>query len=339
MTSCRFLRIALYLLAAGFAAVFVQGRADGQDVSAPIPQAATVIGTVTDINGGVVSGAAITLSRSDSEQALTTTSNESGFFQFANVPPGADWRAIIRMHDFADWTSNPISLRAGQYFLLTGIQLHVAMVEVSVTAVTPEQAATEEVRLEEKQRVLGVIPNFYVVYQHEPAPLTAKLKFHLAFRTLLDPATIGGFVLNATAYQAGRYPDYQEGMAGYGQRLGATFAGGWANVLMGNAILPALLRQDPRYFYKGTGTTRSRFLHALSAPFLTYGDNGRREFNFSGIGGDVASGAVANAYYPSSQRGARLVVKSAAIGAGGRIANGLLQEFVLRRGKFHTGRK
>lgn len=339
MISCRLIRSGLSWLAAGLAALAVHEYAAGQEVSAPAPQAATVIGTVTDINGGVVSGASITLGRSASDQTLTTISNDNGFFQFANVPPATDWQAIIRMRDFADWRSATIVLVPGQYFLLTGIQLHVAMVEVSVTAVTPEQAATEEVRLEEKQRVLKVIPNFYVVYQHEPAPLSAKLKFHLAFRTLTDPVTLAGFVLNATAYQAGHYPNYQEGMAGYGQRLGATFAGGYANVMMGNAILPSVLHQDPRYFYQGTGTTRARILHAISSPVLTYGDNGRREFNFSGIGGDLASGAIANAYYPSSQRGAGLVLKSTAIGAGGRIANGLLQEFVVKRAKLHAGRK
>jgi len=331
MISCRPVRLGLCWFAAGVAGLLVQGRAAGQEIPAPDPQAATVVGTVTDINGGVVSGATITLSRSSSEQPLTTTSNDNGFFQFSGVPPGTEWQATIRMRAFADWTSKTIVLSPGQYFLLTGIQLHVAMVEVSVTAVTPEQAAIEEVRIEEKQRILRVIPNYYVVYQHEPAPLNARLKFRLAFRTLIDPVTLAGFVLNATAYQAGHYPNYQEGMAGYGQRLGATFAGGYANVLMGNALLPSILHQDPRYFYQGTGTTRARVLHALSSPVLTYGDNGRRQLNFSGIGGDLASGAIANAYYPSSQRGIRLVLKSSAIG--------LLQEFVVKRAKFHTGRK
>ena len=322
----------LCLIAAG---LFVHGFAVGQKVSALAPQRATVVGTVLDVNGGVVSGATVMLNNSDPSQHLTTTSDSNGFFQFAKVPPGADWQVTIHMRDFANWTSKTLVLVPGQYFLLTGVQLHLATVEVSVTAVTPEQAATEEVRVEEKQRVLRVIPNFYVVYDRNPTPLTAKLKFQLAFRTLTDPVTIGGFVLNATIYQAGHYPDYREGVAGYGQRLGATFAGGYANVLIGDALLPSILHQDPRYFYQGTGTERSRVLHAMATPLFTYGDNGRYQINFSGIGGDLASGAIANAYYPSQDRGSNLVFKSALIGAGGRIANGLVQEFVLRRPGSH----
>jgi len=316
-------------------ALFVHALAAGQDVSALRPQPATVVGTVLDLNGGVVSGAAVMLNSSDLNLHLTTNSDSNGLFQFAKVPPGADWYVTIHMQDFADWTSKKLVLIPGQYFLLTGIQLHLAIVEVSVTAVTPEQAATEETRVEEKQRVLGVIPNFYVVYDRHPTPLTAKLKFQLAFKTLTDPITIGGFVLNATIYQAGHYPDYREGVAGYGERMGATFAGGYANVLIGDALLPSVLHQDPRYFYQGTGTGRSRLIHAIATPLFIYGDNGRYQINFSGIGGDLASGAIANAYYPAQDRGNNLVFKSALIGAGGRIANGLVQEFVLRRPVSH----
>jgi hypothetical protein len=110
-------------------------------------------------------------------------------------------------------------------------------------------------------------------------------------------------------------------------------------VIVGDALLPAILHQDPRFYYRGTGTAISRLLYALSNPILTYGDHGRRQINYSGIGGDLASGALADAYYPSSERGGYLVVKSALIGAGGRIANGLLQEFVLKRPAFRKRRR
>jgi Carboxypeptidase regulatory-like domain len=335
MISCRFHGINLCLIAGLFVHVF----AAGQEVSAPAPQPAIVVGTVVDVNGGVVPDAAVVLSGSNPDRHMTTSSDGNGFFQFAKVSPGTDWQVTIRTRDFKDWMSKTFALLPGQYFLLTGIQLHLAMVQVSVTALTPGQVATEEVKTEEKQRVLGVVPNFYVVYDHEPMPLTAKLKFQLALKSLTDPVTITGFAVNATIYQAAHYPDYREGGEGYVQRLGSTFAGGYTNVLIGDALLPSILHQDPRYFYQGTGTTRSRLLHALSNPLLTYGDNGRRQINFSGIGGDLASGLIANAYYPSQERGGGLVFKSALIGAGGRIANGLLQEFVLKRLGSRAGRK
>lgn len=335
MISCRFGRIALYLVAS--AGLFVHVFAFAQEAPAPAP--ATVVGTVVDINGGVVPGATVTLSNSSPEEPLVTNSDNNGFFQFAGVPPGTDWQVAVRMQDFADWRSRTIVLTPGQYFLLTGVQLHLAIVEVSVAALTPDEVATEQVHTEEKQRVLGVIPNFYVVYDHNPMPMTAKLKFQLAWKALTDPVTLAGLVLNASIYQAARYPDYREGLTGYGQRLGSAFAGGYANVLVGDALLPSILRQDPRYFYQGSGTTQSRLLHALSNPILTYGDNGRRQINYSGIGGDLASGAVAYAYYPSDERDGSLIYRSALIGAGGRVANGLLQEFVLKRIESHGKRK
>jgi len=189
----------------------------------------------------------------------------------------------------------------------------------------------QQVKVEEQQRIAGLIPNFYVVYDQQAAPITSKLKFHLAMKLLTDPVTMAGFGLNAAIYQMTGYPSYRQGAKGYGQRLGATFAGGYTNILVGDAMLPSLLHQDVRYFYQGKGTTKSRLLHALSSAFVIRGDDGHRQFNFSGIGGNLASGAIANAYYPEKDRGAKLVLSGALIGAGGRMANAVVQEFVMRK--------
>jgi hypothetical protein len=86
--------------------------------------------------------------------------------------------------------------------------------------------------------------------------------------------TTGGFFLNAGLYQAAGYPDYTGGMKGFGQRLGSTFAGGYTNVLVGDALLPSLLHQDSRYFYKGSGPVSSRLLHALTYPVIARGTMG-----------------------------------------------------------------
>jgi hypothetical protein len=156
-------------------------------------------------------------------------------------------------------------------------------------------------------------------------------------KALTDPVTIVGFGVNAGIYQAFDYPSYGQGAAAYGQRLGATFAGGYTKILLGDAVFPSLLHQDPRYFYQGTGTTKSRLVHAMAAPFITRGDNGNREINYSNILGDLSAGAIANAYYPRQDRGVGLVVRSALIGAGGRMAFGILQEFVLQK-LTHSGK-
>jgi Carboxypeptidase regulatory-like domain len=300
-------------------------------------QDGTIIGTVLDMNGGVVPSASVSLQGVASRR--TTMANGNGLFSFNRVQPGLAYQIDIRAPYFATWISKTLILSPGQFYIVPHIRLQLETVAVSVTAVTPEQLATEEVHAEEHQRVFGVIPNFYVVYERDAVPLTAKLKFRLAIRALIDPVTVAGFALNAGFYQMGHYPNYQEGWKGYGQRLGATFAGGYTNVLVGDALLPAVLHQDPRYFYQGTGTKHSRLLHALSNAFIARGDNGRLEFNYSGILGDLSSGAVANAYYPVSDRGAGLVVSSALIGMGGRMANGVVQEFLLRRVTANSGER
>jgi hypothetical protein len=307
-----------------------------QQVSAPSPQPGTIIGTVLDVNGGVVPKANVVLRGSSANDEKRVVTQDNGFFEFDGVKPGMPYRVIVSAQNFADWSSNDVVLTPSQFFILTGISLRISTVQVTVNAVLPEEAAVQQVRAEERQRAFGFIPNFYVVSEQEAVPLTAKLKFQLAMRTLVDPVTIAGFGFNAAIYQMAGYPGYREGAKGYGERLGATFAGGYTNILIGGALLPSLLHQDPRYFYQGKGTTKSRLLHALSSPVITRGDDGRREINWSNIGGDLASGGIANAYYPAQDRGVWRVFSSALIGAGGRMALGVAQEFVLHKHTSHS---
>jgi hypothetical protein len=296
----------------------------------PFPQASdtgTIEGTVLDVTGGAVPKATVALQSTNEHR--TTVANDDGFFKFDGVKPGTPVHIVVSASELKKWTSDEIVLQPRQSFILTGIKLAVAPVETSVTAATPEEVAAEQVKIAEQQRVFGVIPNFYVTYDKHPAPLTPKLKFQLAFRALMDPVTIAGFGINAGIYQAVGYPSYGQGAAAYGQRLGATFAGGYAKIMIGDAVLASLLHQDPRYVYQGTGTTKSRLKHAIGSAFVTRGDNGEREINWSDLGGDLAVGALQNAYYPAQDRGPGLVLRGALIGAGGRMALGVFQEFVL----------
>lgn len=302
-----------------------------QQAPPPLTQPGTILGTVVDATGSTVPNATVVLRgpRPNDERSLVTTDN--GFFEFDRVNPSTPVRVEVSASELKNWTSNEITLQPGQFFILTDVTLAVAPLETSISAVTQEQVAAEQIKLQEQQRVMRVIPNFYVTYEKKPAPLTAKLKFKLAMKALTDPVTITGFGMNAAMYQAADYPSYGQGWTAYGQRLGATFAGGYSKILLGDAVLPSLFHQDPRYFYQGTGTTKSRLIHALSTPFVTRGDDGRREINYSNILGDLASGAIANAYYPSQDRGAGLVARGALMGTAGRMALGVVQEFVLRK--------
>jgi hypothetical protein len=222
---------------------------------------------------------------------------------------------------------------------LSDIRLHVQLAPTTVyVSQTPVEVATEEVKVEEKQRVLGIIPNFYVVYDPDPEPLTAKLKFRLALKVATDPITALGVAFLSGAQQAGDTPDYGQGAEGYGKRFGANAADGFTDIMIGGAILPSILHQDPRYFYQGTGTKKSRFQHAFFHPFVCMGDKRNWQPNYSSLGGDLASSAISYLYYPESNRGSRLVFTNFGISTAERVAISLAQEFVIRPIQFHGGR-
>jgi hypothetical protein len=147
----------------------------------------------------------------------------------------------------------------------------------------------------------------------------------------IDPVTLTGVAFMAGVRQAAHTPDYVLGAKGYAQRVGAEIADGFSDILIGGAILPSILRQDPRYFYQGTGTTRSRLGHALASPFLCKGDNGHRQPNYSSLGGDLAASALMNTYYPRSNRGAGLFFGQFVINTAERELSGVMQEFLLRK--------
>jgi hypothetical protein len=102
--------------------------------------------------------------------------------------------------------------------------------------------------------------------------------------------------------------------------------------MIGSALLPSLLKQDPRYFYKGTGTTRSRVLYAIANAVVCKGDNGHWQADYSGIFGGLAAGGISNLYYPASDRnGVTLTFENALIGIAAGAAQNLFQEFLVRK--------
>lgn len=300
-----------------------------QETSAPTLQAGHIIGTVTDVNGDTLSGATVVLQSSSLKDPRKVLSDDNGFFEFKQVDPGT-YRVTISAPNFADWGSPDFVLNPGQYFILNGSKLQIAQVTTSVNVTyTPEEIATEQVKIEETQRVFGIIPNFYVVYDPSPVPLTTKLKFQLALKTSTDAFTVLGVGVLAAMNQAGGTPDYAGGIRGYSERFGAAGADGFSDIMIGGAILPSLLHQDPRYYYQGTGTSKSRTFHALSSPFACRGDNGRLQPNVSSMGGDLGSAALSNLYYPPSNRGTGLIFENFALSTGERMLSSVFQEFVV----------
>ncbi len=313
-----------------FLVCFVPLTALGQ-VDAPEPQRGSITGTVTDAEDAAIPGAIVKVLAPATSGDHTVTSDETGSFAITDLPVAVPYEITVSAKGFADWTSPPIVLKPGQALEMADIKLTISVVETTVVAMTVEQLARQQVTEAEKQRVFGVIPNFFVVYDKNAVPLTTKLKYELAFRAATDVVSIAGDFFLAGVNQAADAPDYQQGAKGYAQRFGSAYATSFSDVMIGGAVLPSLLHQDPRYFYQGKGTGKSRALHAISSPFICRGDNGRRQFNYSSIGGDLIAASLSNAYYPTSNRGPGLVLSGALIDTGGRIANALVQEFILQK--------
>jgi hypothetical protein len=294
--------------------------------------AGTIRGTVVDQNGYFLLAARVSLTRPGQTEVKTQESDGAGHFVFTAVPPGP-FQLTVTGEGFAT-QQVPGVLHPGEALEVPLISLPIAAATTEVrVSVTNYELAEEQVKIEEKQRVLGVIPNFYVSYQQDALPLRPKQKFELAWKTSIDPVTFaatGGF---AGVQQAqNEFSGYGQGAHGYAKRYGAAYGDAVIGTMIGGAILPSLLKQDPRYFYKGTGSTRSRIMYALANAVICKGDNGHWQFDYSGILGALAAGGISNLYYPASSRnGAGLTFENTLIGIGGSAVGNLFQEFLIRK--------
>lgn len=193
---------------------------------------------------------------------------------------------------------------------------------------TKEQIAEEQLAQEKKQRI-GILPNFNASYISDAVPLTARQKFKLMFSTEKDPATIGFSMFVALIGQAeGTHPGYGGGIGGYGKRFGQNYADTLDGAFWGNAVLPSLWHQDPRYFRLGTGPVKHRILYALSTNIRAKHDGtGKWEPNYSNLVGNVISGGISNLYLPANERGVGATFEGAAtVTAEGGIGS-MLEEF------------
>jgi hypothetical protein len=149
----------------------------------------------------------------------------------------------------------------------------------------------------------------------------------------VDPVSFGLIGVIAGIQQAqSAFSRYGQGAEGYGKRYGTSYANFVSGTFIGSAILPSLLKQDPRYFYKGSGSKRSRILYALANSVICKGDNGNWQPNYSSILGNLAAGATSNLYYPAKHRdGVGLTFEGGAIGIGATTGANLIQEFFIRK--------
>ncbi len=173
--------------------------------------------------------------------------------------------------------------------------------------------AEQQIQQQEHQRILGIIPNFNTSYVSNAAPLTPGQKFRLAFKSTIDPFTFLAAGLDAGYSQAtDQFVGYGQGAEGYGKRLGASYADTFDGILLGNALFPVLLHEDPRYFRRGHGRFVKRLFYAISTTIITRNDNGTWGPNYANVMGNLAAGGISNIYYPASDRGTELTFERAA---------------------------
>jgi len=313
--------------------------ADSQEAQASVSgqqhaehQTGSISGKVVDQSGANIGGAVVKLMREGQSSGLEVTSDDDGLFAFSNVAPGPFQLTIsspgLASHEFSG------TLQSGEAFVTPLIMLVIPtqVTEVRV-GLPPEELAEVQIKEEEKQRVFGVIPNFYVSYAPNAAPITTKHKFELAWKSASDPVTLVGVGVLAGIGQAGdRWGAYGQGAQGYAKRYGASYANVFASTFIGGAVMPSVLKQDPRYFYKGSGSKRSRILYAVASSVICKGDNGRWQPNYSNVIGSFAGAGLQAAYLPANdRRGSGFIVSSALIRLGETSLAGVLQEFVFSK--------
>jgi len=297
------------------------------------PQIGIVQGQVIDREGAVYQGARVALTLGGTGvEAQVTASDESGRFRFEGVPAGL-FTVTVSSQGFGARTVTG-TLAAGASYEAPPIVLAMsgATTEVRVTA-SQHQIAQQELLEEEHQRVLGFFPNFNVVYDPKAPPLSAGQKFHLSVKQLVDWTTFAGTAMTASTEQAGNsLKGYGQGTAGYTRRFGAAYGDNVIGTMIGSALFPSLLKQDPRYFYKGDGTRRERIWYAIKMSVVCKGDNGHWQPNYSDYIGDVGAASISNLYYPAGSRNnATVILSNILIGKATDIGQNIFQEFFARR--------
>ena len=165
------------------------------------------------------------------------------------------------------------------------------------------EKAQEQLKKQEKQRVFGVMAAFNTTRNKDALPLSSAQKYQLFFKSATDPwpFLLSGFTSGVDQAQ-NSFPEYGQGMQGYAKRFGASYTDYFTGNLLGNAVLASLLKEDPRYFQKGTGSDTTRALWAAGSTVWCKRDNGTWGPNYANVVGNLMGAAVSNLYYPESDR-------------------------------------
>jgi len=288
-------------------------------------------GKVVDSSDAAILGAVITIEDAVGNRRTTVT-DEDGAFQISSLPLG-NYNVKVSASGLSDWTEAnvPASVNPESNPLVAVLQVAPTRTTVTV-GVSPEELATEQVNQQLKQRAWGILPNYYVTYEPNPAPLSPAQKAHLAWRTLLDPATFAAVGITAGIQQErNSYRQFGQGAEGYAKRFGAAYGITANGIVITTVVADSLLHQDPRYFYSGQGTKGQRARYAIKSAFRTKGDNGKWQPPYASIVGMIASAEISQAYLPGSRTQYTLLGRSLLFRFGGLMGLNLAEEFLLKK--------
>jgi hypothetical protein len=294
-----------------------------------------ITGTVTDPSGALVTNASVTLSHGDSstssESASHTTTDTGGHYAFTHIPPG-QYIVAAQAVQFVP-ASLSVSLSPGEILSVPALILAVsASAEINVS-LTQAELSEEYVREQERQRAFGFIPNFLVSYHPDAPPLTVKQKFSLGLHEQFDPGTfimegaVAGFEQGLNIFHG-----YGQGAAGYGKRFGAITADTASDTLLRDSVYASLFHEDPRYFYRGTGSFRSRLWYSIRTAAIAKNDKGKWGPAYASMAGNFSSSALSNMYYPkgSSRNGVGGTLEDGVLRMAGVAIAHIVQEFLIK---------
>ena len=199
---------------------------------------------------------------------------------------------------------------------------------VSSLALGQQTSPTPNPDQPEDKRIFWIIPNYRTSPSLHPyEPLTAEEKFKIATEDSFDRGAAALAVLFAAEAQlTNATPAFGQGVKGYARYLGTSYADFVIGDMMTEAVFPAVLRQDPRYFRRGTGSGWSRLASAAGQIFWTHADSDHAKVNFSEIIGNSTAVAISTAYYPDN-RSATNAISKLGVQLGVDMASNVLKEF------------
>lgn len=297
---------------------------------------ASITGTVLDSNHEVLPGAQVIAAGQSTSAIRTSEAGNNGQFAFMGLPADT-YQLKVTAPGMNSFTSSEISVHGGETRLVSvTLSVFGGATRVTVSGDTDE-VAEQQVHIAVRQRIGGIIPNFYSSYDWNAPPLGAKQKLKLSFRSIIDPVSFLTTAGTAGVQQyRNNFPGYGGGIEGYGKRYAANLADNLTGVLLSRGVYPSVFHQDPRYFYKGTGSIHSRLLYAISAAVIARGDDGRWKPNYSHVLGNFSAAGISNLYYPASDRGASLVLFNGLAATGSTAFSNILREFVFKRVTSHV---